>query len=40
MNIESESLWIKAYALAEGDEIKQKAIYVKLRAKEIDEENK
>ena len=40
MNIESESLWIKAYTLAEGDEIKQKAIYVKLRAKEIDEENK
>ena len=40
MNIESESLWIKAYALAEGDEVKQKAIYVKLRAKEIDEQNK
>lgn len=36
----SASLWAKAFALSDGDLEKQKAIYVKLRAKEIDEENK
>jgi|APSaa5957512535_1039671.scaffolds.fasta_scaffold44983_2 hypothetical protein len=34
------SLWAKAFALSGGDPEKQKAIYVKLRAKEIDEKNK
>ncbi len=33
------TLWAKAFALSDGDPEKQKAIYVKLRAKEIDEEN-
>ena len=34
--IKNQDIWARAYALSDGDENKQKVIYVKLRAKEID----
>jgi|LWDU01.1.fsa_nt_gi hypothetical protein len=39
-NKTNKILWAKAFALSDGDLEKQKSIYVKLRAKEIDEKNK
>ena len=35
--IKSPELWAKAYAATEGDEVKQKALYVELRTKQLDE---
>ena len=34
--IKNQDIWARAYALSDGDENKQKVIYVKLRAKELD----
>ena len=34
-NTPSKGLWLKSLALAEGDETKQKAIYIRLRAKQL-----
>jgi len=35
--IKSPELWAKAFAETEGDEVKQKALYVELRTKQLDE---
>jgi hypothetical protein len=35
--IKSPELWAKAYAATEGDEVKQKALYVELRTKQLDD---
>lgn len=36
-NAQKPGLWLKSLALAEGDESKQKAIYIRLRAKQLSE---
>ena len=36
--IQNSDLWARAFAQSDGDEKKQKVIYVKLRAKELDKE--
>ena len=35
--LKSPELWAKAFAETEGDEVKQKALYVELRTKQLDE---
>ena len=34
--IKNTSLWARAFAESDGDEVKQKVIYVKLRSEELD----
>jgi hypothetical protein len=36
-NSQKSGLWLKAQTLADGDEVRQKAIYIRLRAKQLDE---
>lgn len=35
--IKSPELWAKAFAISEGNKVKQKSIYVELRTKQLDE---
>ena len=35
--IQSPELWAKAFAVSEGNKVKQKSLYVELRTKQLDE---